>query len=493
MRKTRRAAALGGLAAICFWPVAFAVLAANAAAQTAPEQRKSSAPTVQALLVSDIHFDPFWDPAKAVKLAAAPIGEWSAILAEPASADREARFEQLQQACGTHGVDTPYALLESSLRAMRANARDAKFVLVSGDLIAHGFSCKFTALFPKAGQGEHRAFTEKTIGFVMRKLSGTLPGVPVYSSLGNNDSDCGDYRFDANSEFLASAGDEFTRGFPAADREKAIRTFATGGYYSVDLPAPFKTVRLLVLNDLFMSRRYETCSGKADPAPAAAEIVWLEERLGEARRNQEKVWVMAHIPPGVDPYSTAIKGDDICSGSAPKMFLLSEALPEVLAAYGDVIQLVLFGHTHMDELRLLKPAAANPTEKGVAVKLTPSISPINGNDPSFIVATIGAPSAVLEDYRVIVASNQTGVDAKWTEEYDFKQTYKEPAFTASAVADLIARFKADSQAEGSASQSYIRNFSAGTGAHVLALFWHPYVCGLENDEADAFRACVCGK
>ena len=38
------------------------------------------------------------------------------------------------------------------------------------------------------------------------------------------------------------------------------------------------------------------------------------------------------------------------------MFLSSEALPETMAKYGDVIRLAIFAHTHMDEMRLLEPA-----------------------------------------------------------------------------------------------------------------------------------------
>ena len=190
-------------------------------AQTAAAaQARPSAPTVQALFVSDIHFEPFWDPAKAERLKAAPVGDWSAILAEPETADREAKFEQLQQTCHARGVDTSYALYESSLRAMRAEAGGAKLVVLSGDLISHDFDCKFATLLPRAGPSDHREFVEKTIEFVMRNLRGALPGVPIYAALGNNDSDCGDYKLDADSPFLAAMANEFTRGFIGADRSR---------------------------------------------------------------------------------------------------------------------------------------------------------------------------------------------------------------------------------------------------------------------------------
>jgi len=175
------------------------------------------------------------------------------------------------------------------------------------------------------------------------------------------------------------------------------------------------------------------------------------------------------------------------------MFLKSEALPDAMSNYGDVIELAIFAHTHMDEMRLLKPAAAGAPAEGVAIKMVGSISPIDGNNPSFTVAEIDAATAQLKDYRVIVASNQTGVDTQWTEEYDFAETYKEDAFTATSEADLITEFKADPTAKTPASQSYIRNFGSGSTARDISAFWQPYTCALRNDGADAFRECVCGK
>jgi len=332
---------------------------------------------------------------------------------------------------------------------------------------------------------------EKTINYVMRELRAVLPGVPVYAALGNNDSGCGDYQLDPNSAFLADIGRTLTADFPAGERAEALRTFAEGGFYSVRLPAPFAHARMLVLDDQFMSRQYATCGGKADPAPAAVQIAWLTKELDEARQSKEKVWVMSHIPPGVNPYATAMKAMDLCSGGKPQMFLSSEALPNAMSNYGDVIELAIFAHTHMDEMRLLKPAVAGAPPQGVAVKLVPSISPINGNNPSFMVTQIDVATAQLKDYQVFVASNQTGVNAQWSEEYDFAKTYKVDAFTASSAGDLIAGFKADPTAQTAASQSYIRNFGSGTGARELGVFWQPYTCALRNDGADAFRECVC--
>jgi len=481
-----------GAAVACLVGMCAAATSLAARVQSTVARTRASTSTVQALFVSDIHFEPFWDPAKVERLNAARVGEWKAILAEPDAADRGARFAELQETCHARGEDTAYALLASSLAAMRARAGGAKFAVVSGDLMAHSFSCKYATLFPLATPADYRAFAEKTLDFVLASMREAMPGVPVYAALGNNDSDCGDYQLDANSAFLAGEADEFTRGLAAGDREEARRTFAMGGYYSAGLPAPMKRAKLLVLDDLFMSRRYETCGGKDDHAPAAAEIGWLAQQLDSARKRGEKVWVMAHIPPGVDAYSTATKGKDICAGNKPTMFLGSEALAETMARFGDVIGLAIFAHTHMDEVRWLAPAGGDAKSAGVAIKMVPSISPIDGNDPAFTVATIDAATATLKDYRVIAAGNMTGADTTWAEEYDFAKTYGERDFSAASARDLIGQLLAAQGAKGEASQSYIRNYDVGQPARDLGVVWPMYACVLKNDAASAFRSCVCG-
>jgi sphingomyelin phosphodiesterase acid-like 3 len=477
---------------LCVYASAFALgLSALAVRIQAQTVMKGGANSIQTLFVSDIHFEPFRDPGKAAQLAAAPVGEWNRIQAAPASADATAQWTKLEKACPTRGEDTSYALYQSSLNAIHAQAGKAKFVILSGDLIAHNFSCKFAAVFPKADPVQYRAFVSKTIVYVLADLRAALPGVPVYAALGNNDSDCGDYQLDANSTFLKESAGIFAADLHGAERAQAMKDFASGGYYRASLPAPVKRTRLLVLDDLFMAARYKTCGGKADASSAAAQIAWLKQQLNEARDKKEKVWVMAHIPPGVDSYATARQAMILCAGGRPKMFLSSEALPELLAGYGDVIQLAIFAHTHMDEVRLLVPPNQNTARQPVAVKMVASISPVDGNNPSFTLATVDPAHGVLKDYRVIAASDQTGIATKWTEEYDFAKNYHEPAFTAATVGNLIAGFKADPAAQTSASRDYLHYYMTGVDMRMMALIWQPYVCSLTNGATDVYRECVC--
>lgn len=470
-----------GVAAVC-------LVSAAAAPAHAAVAGKS---TVRVLMVSDIHFDPFWDPQKAKELAAAPESRWAGILSAAPSPDRAERFAALQKRCHAKGADTDYALLASSVKAMRADAAGAAFVTVGGDLLAHEFSCKYDAAIPQASPDGNEIFAAKTLDFVLQQLRRALPGVPVYTALGNNDSGCGDYHITAGGAFLRAVAPALSANVQGGERRLARRDIARGGYYSVKLPAPMERTRLLVVEDVYMSEGYKTCAGRPDPAPAEEQIAWLRRQLEMAGREHEKVWVMAHIPPGIDPYSTIRKLTNVCAGGAPVKFLGSEALAATVAESGDVVRLAIFAHTHMDELRLLRANKQGGQESAVAAKLVPSISPVRDNAPAFVVASVDPATAMLKDYQVIASSNQTGVGAEWREEYDFDRAYGETEFSAASVSRLIEGFRADPQANMAASEQFLRNYYVGDRSAVLKLFWPEYTCTLANDTAAEFRSCMC--
>ena len=144
----------------------------------------------------------------------------------------------------------------------------------------------------------------------------------------------------------------------------------------------------------------------------------------------------------------------------------------------------------MDEMHLLK-SAGDGSAKPIALKMVPSISPVDGNNPAFTIATIDPTTATLRNYRVIAASTQTGVDTKWSEEYDYTRTYHRPAYTADDVKALADEFGADPDAKTKESQNYLRDYFVGDRSAVLSLVWPQYVCSLANMSADAYRSCRC--
>jgi sphingomyelin phosphodiesterase acid-like 3 len=98
---------------------------------------------------------------------------------------------------------------------------------------------------------------------------------------------------------------------------------------------------------------------------------------------------------------------------------------------------------------------------------------------------------MLQNYKVIAASNQTGIATAWTMEYDFGQVYHEAQFSPSTVRELIGEFKSDLGAKTAVSKAYIRNYFVGDRSIELSPFWPQYNCAMDNYTAEAYTRCVC--
>ena len=155
MRSSRCFSGVAGTLAVA--AACFLAIDCGAGAQANPKETHQGE-TVRAVLVSDIHFEPFFDPGKVEKLAGAPVSAWKGILAAQPSGGWEQSFATLEKKCPTRGEDTSYPLLASSLQAIRRDGAGAKFATVSGDLISHSFECEFRAVFPHVAAGDNRAF-----------------------------------------------------------------------------------------------------------------------------------------------------------------------------------------------------------------------------------------------------------------------------------------------------------------------------------------------
>jgi sphingomyelin phosphodiesterase acid-like 3 len=481
-------------------------------AQTRPAQTRP-ANTVPVLLLSDIHLDPFHDPAKLPQLLASPATAWAAILDAPPSPTQPADFARLQTTCNARGVDTPSALFHSTLQAAHQQQPQPLFVTVSGDLLAHQFDCRFRTLAPTAAPADYATFAAKTVAFVALQLHLTFPHSPIYFALGNNDSGCHDYSEDPNSAFLHDDALSFAAdALSPANSAAILSQFPQLGDYTLTLPAPIQHTRLIVLQNIFESKRYTACNSTSSNDPTAQQIDWLRAQLTAARAAHQHVWVMAHIPPGIDAYSTFAKRRDVCAGQSPEMFLATDAFATTLADFPDIIRLVLLGHTHMDEFRVYKSnAAAGATSRDdtIPAKLVPSITPVNGNNPAFTLAAVEPATATLKDYTVFAASNPTGgadrwshADTHWAEEYRYSTTYHLPDLSGPSLARLTTAFLADKSSATAASQSYqrffyvgepdaVKSLSASLKAAAMQIVWPAYACAITEPSAAAFRTCAC--
>ena len=369
---------------------------------------------ITAVFLSDIHLNPFHDPAFLATLTgpSVPVPE---LTASPALAAVQDFCRRLP--------DTPDALFRSSLAAIWPRAASVSFVTVSGDLLSHQFTRCFAAFVlrtePAASDSaeypiltpdqrrRYRDFVQNTVAYVTARLRDTFPNTPIYYALGNNDSACGDYNLDANDEFLRRTAPLVAAAIagnpPASATADLPSQFAADGSWqatgSYNVPlAALPNTRLIVFDDVFLAPDHRTCSGADDPATAKAELAWLTLQLQSLKPGQ-KVWIMAHIPPGIDLFSSIKRRHPVA--------FLKYDFAGLLAPYAGSIRLTIFAHTHIDDLTQL-PSPDSFQTIPITLKSVQSISPDHGNPPTFTLATIDPATSTLLSYTLITAAQSPG-------------------------------------------------------------------------------------
>lgn len=440
----------------------------------APHMRKSgavvlllllcaSASAEQFLSVSDIHLDPFADPSLVPKLEAADVSQWGAILAGTS-----------QKSFSTYGSDINDALFRSAVAEMKKQIPSPSFVLISGDFLAHKFQETYQQYATDKSQAAYTAFVTKTIAYVADAFRKAYPGVPVYPTLGNNDSDCGDYAVAPDSTFLANFRDVWR---PMVRSRSFDRRFPTGGYYHADVPS-LRNVRIIALNTNFFSTNYKNPCGKPGPDPALRQLVWFEAELQLARAGGKRVWLLFHIPPGMDVYDTEQYGG-ACPDVKPQTFWKEEYQQQYLAivsAYRNTIAGSFAGHTHQDEFRFAG---------GDFIHINPSVTPVFGNNPAFEIVEV-TPRGDITNYT---AHHLPNVTLPWQREYSFRDAYAKPRYDAATLTQLESAIAGDTATR----EKYFTYFSSGAPKSTAGALagWKGYWCGFRVMTGTAFPSCYC--
>ncbi|MCP4755402.1 MAG: hypothetical protein GY866_31445, partial [Proteobacteria bacterium] len=333
---------------------------------TAPKAPTSPLIAGVAMQISDIHFNPLYDETIFKKLQAAEPEAWEDIFAI-SSKKGVGAYHNFPE-------ETYYPLLLSAFKNMAAVSKKPDFILFTGDFLAHTFPKRYKTA-NGGSQGFH-SFVDKTLAFCAFMFNKYMPGVPVYFTLGNNDTYSGDYRIVPEGEFLKKTAQIFSQSLfrNPANRELFSKTFPIGGYYSIVPPTGAGT-RIISLNSNFFSTHYETSFTRYNPGDR--ELDWLEAQLKSARENKEKVWILQHIPNGPSIYSYVTKKTYDPQWSAK----YNSRYIELLTAYSDIVNAGFAGHTHMDSYRLLM--GGQPALPLAFINISPAVSALFGNNPGF--------------------------------------------------------------------------------------------------------------
>lgn len=437
-------------------------------------------PTGTFVLVSDIHFDPFDPDGLAKTLAVTEPGDWmerfAALPPGPAS---------------QYGKDTNHVLLSSALQAIGAAAADADFAIIGGDLLSHGFEEDTAkALGVPLGSAAQQDFAQRTTIFVAQSLGEALAGKPVIVALGNNDSDCGDYEIEPGGDYLAATR-ETVRSLVGADlvAPDFDVSYTAGGYYAARHPTVANAL-ILVVNDVLWSERYQNACGTDGLTGGRAQMEWLKATLAAQKAAGGSVWMVHHIPWGIDPYSTEHSKADTCPARVVP-FMKEEfaaAFIGLVQEHAGIIATSVSGHVHFDDYRLLLDDAGSP----VAIdKVVPAISPIFGQNPAFQIFTYDTATGEPTDFSTVYLANLPDLspaNADWREAYVFSKAYGLPGYSAESVAALWNGLDQG----GRIRDAYLNHYNAGHGTLAEADL-AGYACAIAFLDPPSYSACWCGE
>ena len=445
------------------------------------------------LIVADIHFNPMFDPSLVAQLNAAEPDQWESIL----NRSKMTAFSQ-------YGEDTNWWLLRSSLEQMQKTLPHPAVVMVAGDSLAHRFPRTYQTTTHDDDREHYRKFVVKTMKFLALELRKHYPDTNILVTPGNNDEDCGNYSIETGGSFLHDTA-ELVRDLAHGNDETRGSWEELGSF---DVPHPtIPNMRIISLNTILFSDKYhaakfsEGCVTVPSNGPDEA-FNWLESRLSKAKAAHEKVWIMFHIAPGIDSYASIQQYHALLKNTheqAPNpQTCLSGVVPlwvpsrtsqfdSLLEKYHGTVIASFAGHTHVDDFRVLKASGSDSP----FVLITPAISPIYNQNPSFRTVTFAKDGSILDASvyyltNLIYASSTT--PGEWKLEYQFSKEWKLPRIDAAGLSSLYSKIRSDEGVRGEWLKLYNVSSSA---AYVVPGSVPGLYCAAGELDPESYSRCYC--
>jgi hypothetical protein len=432
---------------ISFVRLMFLALALTLLASCGGETTSTPGNSFSVVVVSDVHFDPFYDPTLFPALVAADVSQWDDIFKTSSITTPS-----------TWGSDANYPLLVLALASIRQNRGTSPFIVFTGDILAHHFWQTFYALYGSQDVAAMQAFADKTVAFFMNQLKSSAGDLPILFTLGNNDSYT---NYAVESSFLSNT----------ADHSTFLNTFLVGGYYNASPPG--KNLTVISLNTILWMQTSDA---------AAAQLDWFDAKLAEARAAGNKVWLLMHVPPGADIYKTATLVDNNGHLASAQMMWLPDyqaSFLQILAKYPGIITFTLAGHTHMDEFRIVSSSNV--------LDITPGISPRSGNNPAFKIFTVLNSTFEPTDYRSLNYDLAT-MPGQFNSYYTFWSAYLLPGLLDNSLTQLFPELVTNNAKQTFYRSSYTSGYN--TFNPITHTNWPVYWCGIGKMGQQELMDCV---
>ncbi|XP_036291425.1 acid sphingomyelinase-like phosphodiesterase 3b [Pipistrellus kuhlii] len=369
---------------------------------------------------------------------------------------------------GDYLCDAPWALINSSVYAMKEIEPEPDFIVWTGDDTPH---------VPDERLGE-----AAVLGMVERLtqlIRGVFPDTKVYAALGNHD-------FHPKNQFPAGSNaiyDQIAELWRPWLNNESIARFKEGAFYSEKLPGT--AGRIVVLNTNLYYANNEQTAGLADPAQ---QFQWLEDELSHASSAGEMVYILGHVPPG------------FFEKKMHKMWFregFNERYLQVVQRHHRVIAGQFFGHHHLDSFRMFYDDAGAPIS---VLFLTPGVSPwkttlpgvVNGaNNPGIRLFEYDRATLSLRDamtyFLNLSQANAAQGTARWELEYQLTRAYAVPDAGARSMHQALGRIAGDL---GALQRYYVYNSVSYDTRACDQGCRAEHVCAMRAVASDAYAACL---
>ncbi|KAJ9142785.1 Sphingomyelin phosphodiesterase [Pleurostoma richardsiae] len=348
---------------------------------------------------------------------------------------------------GDHKCDSPVSLEDSLYAAIKAIVPDAAFSLFTGDIVDHAVW--------NTTQAQNTIDIDDAYG---RMAAAGLP--LVYGTVGNHEGS------PTNAFPPAAVGTQAQWVYDALSAAWTPWLGATEaaeakdfGAYSVKYPGGNLKVVSLSTN-LYYTQNYWLYEEPMERDPSG-QLAWLVEELDASERAGERVYIVGHMPMGVD--------DAFHDGS--------NYFDQIVNRYDATIAAMFFGHTHVDHFEIHYSSYENRTHSAAVMTsyIAPSLMPMSGH-PAFRVYDVDPVTFAVLDATTYIAdmtdpSFQSAAGPSWTKYYSARDAY------GPLVSPPL------SQSSSSPNASWTRE-------ELSPAFWHNVTAALEADQAafDAYNA-----
>ena len=272
------------------------------------------------LHITDMHVDPDYIEGATVKSACHQLPD---LFTEKKKKQQQPTI--LSGKYGTPGqkCDAPILLAQETLDWISKEWKDKlDFVVWTGDNAKHDWDKKHRR------KRRHVYELNQRVTDIMMDTFWVNDKIPIIPSFGNNDvfphNQIGGPEIDGD---LFMFYERMWRSWMPMQQRSMFRQ---GGYYVVQV-AP--RLNVLTLNSMYFYSRNDAVHNCLHPdSPAAIQLVWFEDQLKKARRENERIYVIGHVPPSPRDY----KGTCLT------------AYMRIATSYTDVIMGHFFAHLNMD-------------------------------------------------------------------------------------------------------------------------------------------------